>query len=200
MVLESPDVLNGNGKAIEYFHKNIWSELGQENSLNIIVDWQHHPAYFGGASVTLRDAARFGLMMLNEGKNMEGKQLVPKAVVQDILNGGDETNLSQMKNSTSAPPIPFDAYRNQFWVRKAGKVFLQLGIHGQVCYIDVENDIVIVSFGSNAFSNVYWGSIPDVFDPIIEYLKSQGGGGDVGKKGKKGKKEKKEKNNVRKKF
>merc|ERR1712218_663093 len=98
------------------------------------------------------------------------------------------------KASGKYPPAYFKAYRNQFWVREKGKVFMQQGVHGQHVYMDVENEILIVRFGSHEYNSIDPVFYEDLFDPIVEYLTTQkGGGGKKKKKGKKGKKKKKKK-------
>ena len=71
-------------------------------------------------------------------------------------------------------------------MREASKTFAQTGVHGQLCYVDYENDVVIVHFGSHELSAPHFAIMEDIFDPIIEYLKTLTGGGGK-KKGKGGK-------------
>merc|ERR1712043_30800 len=126
--------------------------------------------------------------MGNDGKNMKGEQVVPKKVVRDILNGGTEENLEQIRNAGYTSFC--DAYRNQFWVIKKDEVFAQIGVFGQNVYMDVENDVLIVRFASSEVVNQDPAVFQDLYDPIIEYLTTHKSGGGKKKKNKKGNKKK----------
>ena len=64
--------------------------------------------------------------------------------------------------------------------RKAGKVFVQTGLLGQICYIDFENDVVMVRFGADPVD-----AVPTDFNFFIDYLKENGDGKKEKKKVKK---------------
>ena len=69
--------------------ERIWSRLGAEQDAYFTVDSIGTPFAGGGLNTGLRDLARFGEMLRNEGR-FNGQQIVPKAVVDDIRRGGDK--------------------------------------------------------------------------------------------------------------
>ena len=50
----------------------------------------------GGLSATLRDIARFGEVIRNDGLSAAGKQIIPKSIVRDSKDNG---NASQFERS-----------------------------------------------------------------------------------------------------
>src|SRR5699024_11067278 len=73
----------------EMLSERIWSKLGMEQSAYYQVDGKGVPYAGGGLSAGLRDMARFGQMMLNEGR-WNGKQIIPEEAVADIRKGGSK--------------------------------------------------------------------------------------------------------------
>jgi CubicO group peptidase (beta-lactamase class C family) len=69
--------------------EKIWSKIGPELDAFMTVDSIGTPFAGGGLNAGLRDMARFGQMMLNDG-TFAGEQVVPESVVADIRQGGDK--------------------------------------------------------------------------------------------------------------
>jgi CubicO group peptidase (beta-lactamase class C family) len=63
--------------------------LGAEQDAYFTVDSIGTPFAGGGLNTGLRDLARFGEMLRNDGQ-FNGQRIVPKAVVDDIRHGGDK--------------------------------------------------------------------------------------------------------------
>ena len=132
---------------------NIWSKLGMEQDAYISVDSVGTEFAGGGLSTGLRDLARFGEMMRNDGK-ANGQQVIAKAVVDDIRKGGDKAAFP----STYAT-LPGWSYRNMWWVsNNEHGAFMARGVHGQNIYIDPKAEMVIARYASfpmaaNAFND-----------------------------------------------
>ncbi len=62
--------------------EKLWSHLGAENNAEWLTDPTGTEMAFAGLNATLRDYARFGLLYLNQGRNFQGKQLVPVSWVK----------------------------------------------------------------------------------------------------------------------
>ena len=62
----------------------LWQPLGVEESACFTVDGAGYPLADGGFNATLRDYARFGEMLCNDGTG-NGQQIVPKAWIADSL-------------------------------------------------------------------------------------------------------------------
>ncbi|HQY42740.1 MAG TPA: serine hydrolase [Paracoccaceae bacterium] len=121
----------------------LWLPMGCAEDANITVDRSGYGLACGGISATLRDMARFGLMLLNGGL-VEGRQIVPAAWCQDIRHGAhglyDETNYKDW---------PQGAYRNQFWVEdsRLGRHYC-FGVFGQMVMVAPDTGLMVVKLSS----------------------------------------------------
>lgn len=127
----------------------IWSRLGMEQDAYFTVDSVGNEFAGGGLNAGLRDMARFGEMMRNQGK-FNGQQIIPASVVQDIAKGGDKSAFPQ----ASFPTLPGWSYRNMWWVsNNEHGAYSARGIHGQAIYIDPKAEMVIARFASHPMPN-----------------------------------------------
>lgn len=138
----------------ENLSERIWSKLGMEQDAYIAIDTEGTEFAGGGLYTGLRDLARFGEMMRNDGK-FNGQQVVPKAVVDDVRKGGDKQNFAK----AGYPTLPGGSYRNMWWVlNNADGAYSARGIHGQALYVDPKAEMVIARYASfpmaaNAFND-----------------------------------------------
>ncbi|WP_396264851.1 serine hydrolase domain-containing protein [Halopseudomonas maritima] len=129
----------------DLLEQRIWGKLGAEQDSYIVVDQVGTQFAGGGMNASLRDMARFGEAMRNNGR-FNGQQIVPEAVVADIRAGGDKAKFAGAGYAT----LPGWSYRNMWWV--AGEeqgMFAARGIHGQTIYVDPKAEMVIARFASN---------------------------------------------------
>lgn len=125
--------------------ERIWSKLGAEQDANVSIDSMGTEFAGGGLSTGLRDLARFGEMMRNGGR-FNGQQVVPQAVIDDILRGGDKAHLAKAGYTT----LPGWSYRNMWWVTHNDHgAYSARGIHGQLVYIDPKAEMVIARYASH---------------------------------------------------
>ncbi|KZN52673.1 hypothetical protein N474_22830 [Pseudoalteromonas luteoviolacea CPMOR-2] len=123
----------------------IWSKLGMEYSADITVDGIGTPFAGGGLSATLRDLARIGIVMLNNGK-INGVQIIPTSAVASIRQGGDKSVFSTAGFKT----IPNGSYRSMWWhFHNEHGAFAARGVHGQTIYIDPKAKMIIVRLSSH---------------------------------------------------
>ena len=124
--------------------ERIWSQLGMEQDAYFSVDSVGTEFAGGGLNTGLRDLARFGEMMRNDGR-ANGRQIIPKAAVDDIRSGGDRSAFP----AASYPLLPGWSYRNMWWVsNNADGAYAARGIHGQTIYIDPKAEMVIARYAS----------------------------------------------------
>ena len=84
-------------------------------------------------------------MMRNNGQ-ADGRQLIPKAVVDDIRAGADPAKFKPAGYLT----LPGWSYRNMWWVsHNAHGAFMARGVHGQALYIDPTAEMVIARYASH---------------------------------------------------
>ena len=119
----------------ELLETEIWSKLGAEQNAYVISDLNGTPWMGGGLNSTLRDAGRFGLMMLNGGK-VKRAQVVPTAFIKDIQANAIQTG------------FPGLSYRNQWWVNPNNNSYSARGVSGQRILIAPGLDLVVVKLSS----------------------------------------------------
>ena len=134
----------------------------------MMVDSLGTPLAAGGLSLGLRDAARFGQMML-QGGMYDGKRIIPEAVVTSIAGGGDPEKFASAGYST----LPGGSYRSQWWaLHNENGAYSARGIHGQAIYIDPKAEMVIARFATYPISaNAYIDptSLP-AYQAVADYL------------------------------
>ncbi|WP_404376640.1 serine hydrolase domain-containing protein [Vreelandella aquamarina] len=146
----------------------IWQPLGMEQDAYFTVDSIGTPFAGGGLSAGLRDMARVGQLMLNNGE-FNGKPLFPAEAVERIRQGGDRAAFAQAGYHT----LPGGSYRGMWWsLHNDHGAFTARGVHGQTIYIDPTAQMVIVRFASypvasNAANDPT--SLP-AYQAVAEYL------------------------------
>ena len=148
--------------------ERVWGRLGMEQDAYFTVDTVGNEFAGGGLNTGLRDLARFGEMMRNDGR-FNGQQIIAKAVVDDIRRGGDRSAFP----SASYPTLPGWSYRDMWWVsHNEHGAFMARGIHGQAIYIDPAAEMVVARYASHPMAaNAYNDptSLP-AYDALARYL------------------------------
>ncbi|MDW5443192.1 serine hydrolase [Polaromonas sp. SM01] len=125
--------------------ERIWQRLGAEQDGYYTVDSIGTPFAGGGMNAGLRDLARFGEMLRNDGV-FNGQQILPKAAIADIRQGGDKNNFAKAGYKL----LPGWSYRDMWWVTHNDHgAYMARGVHGQALYIDPKAEMVIARFASN---------------------------------------------------
>ena len=139
------------GKSVgQNLSERIWSRLGAEQDAYFSVDLVGNEFAGGGLNTGLRDLARFGEMMRNDGR-YNGQQIIPKAVLDDIRNGGDRAAFAAANYSTT---LPGWSYRDMWWVsHNEHGAFMARGIYGQAIYIDPRAEMVIARYASHPLAS-----------------------------------------------
>ncbi|MGH3336341.1 MAG: serine hydrolase, partial [Nocardioides sp.] len=102
----------------------------------------------GGISAVPRDLARFGQMLLDDGR-IGKRQVVPAAFLEDAWQRPDDVRQA-FSASDNEEVLPGGWYRNQFWFvpKERGEALVCLGIHGQMVYVNRETGLVGVKLSS----------------------------------------------------
>lgn len=134
------------GKSVaELLSEHIWSQIGAERDAYISVDSIGTPFAGGGLNTSLRDLARFGEMIRNNGQ-VQGKQVIPLAAIEDIRKGGNKAAFAAGGYSS----LPGWSYRSMWWItHNEHGALMARGVHGQTVYIDPEAEMVIARFASH---------------------------------------------------
>ncbi|MCY3770341.1 MAG: serine hydrolase [Gammaproteobacteria bacterium] len=123
--------------------QNLWQPLGCEENANFTVDSAGYSLACGGFNATLRDYARFGQMLLQNGF-ANGRRIISRDWVQEIHNSQPEIFHAPYNEAT-----PNGAYHNQFWIEDVSrKAFMARGVFGQMIHIDQDCDMVVTKLST----------------------------------------------------
>ena len=137
----------GRGLA-QLLSEELWQKLGMEESANMTVDAAGFALADGGLNACLRDYARFGQMILENGAG-----IVPATWIE-ATRSGDHA----VFRAPYTAVLPDGAYRNQFWIEdSAGRNLMARGVFGQLIHIDFARQVVVVKLSSwPEFTNNSW--------------------------------------------
>lgn len=138
----------------EFLAETLWSRIGAEHDAFVTVDQAGFAFANGGVSVSIRDLARFGYLVLNGGS--VGAHYACSATWAARIRAGSDPSL--MRGTEFAQAFPEGSYRAQWWITAGeGSAFFAVGIYGQFLWLDPAADTVIVKLSSR----------PSALDPIV---------------------------------
>jgi CubicO group peptidase (beta-lactamase class C family) len=124
--------------------ETLWAPMGAEAEAAFTVDRAGTALADGGLTATLRDYARFGLLILEDGRR-EGLSIVPSGFAAECRRGDP----SVFDEAARIPRYPVACYSRQWWVLdQARGITAALGIFGQMIYLDRANGLVMVFLSS----------------------------------------------------
>ncbi len=148
--------------------ERIWRRIGAEQDAYFQIDSTGAPFAGGGLSTGLRDLARFGEMMRNDGK-FNGEQIIPSSVVKDIKCGGNQEQFTK----AGYTQLEGWSYHNMWWVtHNEHDAFTARGVYGQTIYIDSKAEMVIARYASHPVAGnaaIDPTSLP-AYQALAEYL------------------------------
>lgn len=119
---------------------DLWSGIGAEHDAYVTVDPSGFPRVDAGVCVSLRDLARFGRVLLDDGVGIDGRELIPSAWVADIRRGGDPAAAEAFMQDLHVG----GSYHSHFWFTGDDHgSFYAGGAFGQYLWMDPIADIVI---------------------------------------------------------
>jgi hypothetical protein len=138
----------GRARLHELIAEALWGPMGAEFDAEITVDAHGNAMADGGVCCTLRDLARFGLLMARGGRRGRS-EVVPAAWIRDTLTP-DEDSAAAFAGDPDAVRLPTGAYyRNQWWVTSASRpTYYGSGINGQFILIDGPTDVVVAKLST----------------------------------------------------
>ncbi len=121
----------------DYLQTRIWQPMGAEATAAWTVDTTGQEVAYCCISAVLRDWARVGMMLANDGM-WNGVQIVPRQLVLDAT-------MAQKPYQRPGVASPFYGYGYQVWLFPGPRrQFALLGIHGQSIFVDPEAKLVLV--------------------------------------------------------
>jgi CubicO group peptidase (beta-lactamase class C family) len=129
-----------------YLTPRLWQAIGAGQSASWIADRTGLEIAYGNFNATLRDYARLGIMLANDGKGPDGKQVVSRDYLLDATDWQRAPPQFRPRKAT-----PYFGYGYQFWLYPGGpRRFVLLGVYGQSIFVDPALKLVIVQAGANA--------------------------------------------------
>jgi CubicO group peptidase (beta-lactamase class C family) len=113
----------------EYLSRKIWAPYGMEQAATWTTDRTFHELAGCCLQASLRDFARFGQFVLDNG-SIDGRSIGPDGWFEDATRKHYPTT------------DPDRGYGYQWWTMNAG-AFAAIGIHGQLIYIDPARKLVV---------------------------------------------------------
>ncbi len=146
------------GQTIDkYLEAKIWSRIGTEADLHWNIDSRrnHTIKAFCCMNARMRDFAKFGRLLLNEG-NWNGTQIIPKAWFAETRD----------RNTAQGRHI---IYKNHIWSERHGQnILYAAGLYNQYLYLYPDKNIIIVKFSrKNLTRHPLWS---DFFGMLIDQL------------------------------
>ena len=135
LVLRSPV-----GRSVaDYMQERIWAPIGAEADATWLIDRSGQEATFCCINAVLRDYARFGLLLAQDG-NWRGRQIIPAAWIEEATRvAPDQAHLR--------PGIAsgYFGYGYQVWISPGERrMFALLGVRGQAIFVDPASRLVMV--------------------------------------------------------
>lgn len=116
--------------------EELWQKIGAEESAFFTVDSAGYALADGGFNATLRDYARFGQTILEDGAG-----IVPAAWIAETRQGVHGPDFSAS--------MPEASYRNQFWIEDPrSRALMCRGVFGQLIHIDWGTRMVTVKLST----------------------------------------------------
>ena len=121
----------------------LWQHLGGERDAYYMLD--NHGTETT-CCTTLRDFIRLG-EMVRQGGVIDGHSAMPASIFDQLFLGGDTQKFAMAK----LPHLEGWSYKSQWWIRHIEDrvCLVARGAHGQVLYVDRQNELVIARFGSS---------------------------------------------------
>ena len=130
----------------DYLAERLWTPMGARGPALVTVDSVGSARAAGGLSVTARDLARFGQLVLDDGVAPDGRRLIPSSWIADMRTGGDQR--AWLAGDFKAD-FPNGNYRSYWYAAgDANGSFCGIGIHGQWLWCDPARRVVLVKFSS----------------------------------------------------
>jgi CubicO group peptidase (beta-lactamase class C family) len=120
-----------------YLSEKIWQPMGAEANATWLLDKGGYETGYCCINATLRDYARFGMLLANYGA-LDGKQIIPAEWVKAATT-------PEAPHLRVGKATPNNGYGYQTWItHRTEPRFAALGIHGQAIFIDPVSKLVVV--------------------------------------------------------
>ena len=144
------------GKTLsEYLSEKIWKPMGAEADASWLIDKGGYEAAFSGLNATLRDYARFGMLLANSGA-VDGRQLIPADWVRAATQPSSDRFAPGRMANLAGSGVSMFGYGYQTWLLPGKeRQFALRGIRGQAIFVDPSKKLVMVHTGAMGIGSGY---------------------------------------------
>jgi len=130
----------GKKKFLDYFYERVWDRLGMQDTAYWALDSRitRNPKFYGGLNMSARDLAKFGVMVMHDGKFLK-KQMMPK----NWFNYCDDT-LHRSREE--------DKYCMGWYYgvdAPEDDVYFAAGFNGQIMLINETRKVIVIRLGTD---------------------------------------------------
>ena len=144
----------------QLIEETFWLPLQARYDAAIAVDDEGHAGASWGLAVSLRDAARFGQMMLERG-TFNGQRIIPESYFKDTY----DTPFSG--HSTSYEILGMaEQYKNHVWMMQDANLMYTAGSFGQYIFVDYKHKFAVV-FMANWANNSIQKNLDDMLRIVL---------------------------------
>ena len=164
------------GKSLaQVMEERLWNKVGFEHNVRFMTNSAGEAVASGGMNATTRDVARMMDVLINDGKNRAGIQIISKEFIKSLLEGNENVKLA-WKNGKESKIAKDGWYKDQIrtFNIEGHTFFAFVGIHGQVTIGEPSTGIVIAMNGAQdqqqaprTMSITFLNVIPNLLDAII---------------------------------
>ncbi|MDX0949473.1 serine hydrolase [Sinorhizobium medicae] len=144
MVAVSAEIMLKGERLTKFLERELWDAIGAEASASWGVDVSQTAIGSCCFRATVRDLARFGMLVLAKGRDADGRQVIPGAWF-DIATKRDPSGADKIPLDSPSfnPGCPLD-YRYFWWLFPNRTDFTAIGRSGQFVHVYPDYDTVIV--------------------------------------------------------
>jgi CubicO group peptidase (beta-lactamase class C family) len=157
----------------EYLSEKIWQPMGAEADASWIIDKGGYEAAYFGINATVRDYARLGMLLANNGA-LGGRQIIPAGWVRSATT-------PPAKQFQPGQASPFFGYGYQTWILPGKeRQFMLRGLRGQGVFVDPKSKVVMVHTAAGNVGDSGMGERIALWSGVVKSLaKSRGKPGQV---------------------
>ena len=137
------------GKTVaEYCAEKIWAPCGMEQDAYFMLESDDGDEITGSCcGASLRDYARFGLLMLNDGVAPDGTRVLPVGWTREATAPSTPNFHKDIGARPRLDTSSFTGYGYLWWVHHPGS-FMALGAYGQWIHVEPRHGLVFVMIGA----------------------------------------------------
>jgi CubicO group peptidase (beta-lactamase class C family) len=133
----------------EYLSERIWQPMGAEADASWIIDKGGYEVAFIGVNARLRDYARLGMLLANDG-TLDGQPIIPGGWVRAATTpSAPQFELGQTRSTFG--------YGYQTWTMPGNeRQFALRGLRGQAIFVDPKSKLVMVHTAAREIDDPGW--------------------------------------------